>query len=107
MSKPKSIFLCHSVKDKDFVRRLATDLTAGGIKVWVEEAEMHIGDSLIEKIEVAIGQVQCLGAVLSPDSVSSPLVLKEVRIALHREFAGKRLVVIPILYRDCELPIVV
>lgn len=105
MSKPKSIFLCHSVKDKDFVRRLATDLTAGGIKVWVDEAEMHIGDSLIEKIEIAIDQVQYLGAVLSPASVGSPWVLKEVRIALHREFAGKRLVVIPILYRDCELPL--
>jgi len=103
-NKTKSLFLCHSAKDKDFAHRLATDLNARGIGVWIDEAEMRIGDSLIGKIEEAIDQVDCLGVVLSPDSVSSEWVLKEVRIALHTEFAGKRLIVIPLLYRNCELP---
>ena len=45
-----SIFLSHSHVDKPFVRRLASDLIDSGVKVWLDEAEILIGDSLIEKI---------------------------------------------------------
>jgi hypothetical protein len=45
-----SIFLSHNHADKPFVRRLAQDLQAAGARVWLDEAEMLIGDSLIKKI---------------------------------------------------------
>ena len=44
--------MCHTSDDKPFVRRLRKDLLAHGIpKVWVDEAEIDVGDSLIAKIE--------------------------------------------------------
>jgi hypothetical protein len=52
-----SIFLSHSSKDKRFARRLARDLQDRGVKVWIDEAAMLIGDSLITKIEQGIREM--------------------------------------------------
>jgi TIR domain len=44
--------LSHTAADKPFVRQLRTDLLERGVQqVWVDEAEIEIGDSLIKKIE--------------------------------------------------------
>lgn len=99
-----SIFLSHNRKDKKFVRRLANSLTRYGARVWVDEAEMRAGESLVYKIQQAIKQTQYLGVILSPDSVESEWVKKEVEIALNDEIAGERVKVIPILVRTCEIP---
>lgn len=45
----KSIFLSHTYTDKTFVRKLAADLEAHGIRYWLDEAEIKVGESLIEK----------------------------------------------------------
>lgn len=99
-----SIFLAHSSKDNRFARRLANDLKKHGIKAWLDEAEIKVGDSLIEKIERAIHQTEYIGVILSPNSIRSKWVKKEVEIALHEEIQGKKVKVIPILYRDCKVP---
>jgi hypothetical protein len=45
-----SVFLSHNEKDKPFVKKLARDLDSHGVKYWLDEAEINVGDSLIEKI---------------------------------------------------------
>ena len=69
-----SIFLSHNHDDKAFARRLAKDLQQAGIRVWFDEAELKIGDSLIEKIRQGIDEMEYVGVVLSPNSVESPWV---------------------------------
>lgn len=44
-----SIFLSHSSGDKPMVRKIADGLRQQGIRVWIDEAEIHIGESLIQK----------------------------------------------------------
>ena len=39
-----SIFLSHNSKDKPFVRKLAERLKRHGVSVWLDEAELNIGD---------------------------------------------------------------
>jgi hypothetical protein len=99
-----SIFLSHSHADKPFARKLADDLKSHGVRVWLDEAELQIGDSLIEKLEEAIDAVDYLGVVLSPSSVTSKWVKREVAIAFEHEIEGKRVKVLPLLIADCELP---
>ena len=60
-----SIFLSHNSKDKPFVRSLARYLEKAGIKVWVDEAEINVGDSLIQKISNGIENMRYLGVILS------------------------------------------
>jgi hypothetical protein len=102
--KSPSIFLSHCHADKRFARKLARDLTGRGVRVWIDEAEIQLGDSLIEKIQKGIDQMDYLAVVLSPASVSSEWVRREVDIAMHREIRGRRVKVLPLLYKPCNLP---
>jgi hypothetical protein len=100
-----SIFLSHNVKDKRFVRRLGKLLSESGIKVWIDEAEIKVGDSLIRKISEGIKDMEFLGVVLTPNSVCSNWVQKELEIATTMEIQDRKVKVIPILYKDCEIPV--
>ena len=99
-----SIFLSHNRQDKRFVRKLAFSLRRCGASVWFDEAEMKVGDSLIYKIQAGIDSMEYLGVVLSPHSVKSEWVKKEVEVALNHEIAGKRVKVLPILAKTCDVP---
>nr|WP_285860686.1 MULTISPECIES: toll/interleukin-1 receptor domain-containing protein [Paenibacillus] len=46
--------MSHSSKDKFFVRKLAEKLNEYGVKVWIDEAEIKVGDSSIEKISAGV-----------------------------------------------------
>lgn len=98
------IFLSHAHEDRSFVRRLARDLRAGGIRVWVDEAEMGVGDSLLDKITGAISEMDYLGVVVSRHSARSDWVKREVEIALSGEVAGQDVKVLPLLLRGGQLP---
>ena len=99
-----SIFLSHSHKDKSFSKKLANDLSKLEIRVWLDEAEINIGDSLIEKISSGIDEMEYVGAILSKHSVSSEWVKKELDIAMNQEIKNRRVKVLPILIEDCQLP---
>lgn len=99
-----SVFLSHNHNDKSFVRRLAADLSNQGIPYWLDEAEIKVGESLIEKIRAGIDKVDFVAVVLSPDSVASPWVQREVDVAMNQEVLGRRVKVLPLMYRKCDLP---
>lgn len=99
-----SVFLSHNHADKNFVRRLARDLESHGIRYWLDEAEMKIGDSLILKIREGIDSVDYFIVVLSPNSVNAPWVVNELDVAMNLQITGKPIKVLPILLKECELP---
>jgi len=85
-----SVFLSHNHKDKEFVRRLARDLEGHGIRYWLDEAEMTIGDSLIHKIREGIDSVDYFAVVLSKNSVNAPWVVNELDVAMNHQINGKK-----------------
>jgi len=99
-----SIFLSHTWSDKPFVRRLASDLRDAGVSVWIDEAEIQVGDSLIEKIREGFDHVDYVGVVLSPGAIESPWFQKELDVAMNQEIDGRRVKVLPLLHRACDLP---
>ncbi len=99
-----SIFLSHSHADKPFARRLAADLRKAGHAVWIDEAEINIGDSLIEKIREGLDQVDFVAAIITSASVTSKWVTRELDIASNREIEENRVVVLPLLLESVELP---
>jgi hypothetical protein len=103
--KYHSLFMSHTGVDKPFVRRLRDDLLAHGVpRVWVDEAEIQIGDSLIAKIEEGMKVSRYFAVVLSRQSINAPWVKKELDVAMTREIARGEVVVLPLLYEECELP---
>ena len=98
------LFISHSHIDHPFVSKLTHQLVKAGVRVWVDEAEMLPGDSLVEKIGCAISEMRFFGIVLSPQAVGSPWVRKELNVALSTEIADANIVVIPILRAQCDIP---
>ncbi|MCA9112636.1 MAG: toll/interleukin-1 receptor domain-containing protein [Planctomycetaceae bacterium] len=99
-----SIFLSHNHADKAFAKKLAADLRLHGHIVWIDEAEIEVGDSLVQKIRDGIDRVDFLAAIVSQKSLDSEWVKKELDLASNREIDEKRVVVLPLLLEDVELP---
>lgn len=100
----RDIFLCHSHKDKPFVRRLAEDLDGLSISVWYDDWELRPGNSLHMCISDALGWSAYVGVVLSPDSVSSRWCQDELEQALTHEKRTDRNIILPLLYREVLIP---
>jgi hypothetical protein len=98
------VFLSHCWNDKPMARLLAAKLQERGIGAWLDEAEIGLGDSLIEKIRAAIDAVDYVAVLLSEASVKSEWVKREVDVAMNQEIAHRRVKVLPIRLDTCELP---
>lgn len=103
------IFLSHNSFDKDTVEAIGSWLTNKGLSVWIDKWSMSAGDSLIEKVAEGIESSDKLVVFLSPDSVNSNWVKKEVATGLILELAEEKGLgskfVIPALLKTCKIPI--
>src|SRR6266542_44164 len=102
---PPSVFLSHSSRDNTFCERLALDLLEYEVKVWYDEWEIKVGDSLRAKIASGIEQNDYLAVVLSRASVQSPWVQQELNAALDKELTNRKVFVLPVLIEDCDIPV--
>jgi hypothetical protein len=100
----RTVFISYASKDRDFAERLAADLKNSGAGVWFDQWEIKVGDSITQKINEGIRDNDYLAVVLSPDSVASHWVKKELNAAMMKELNSRSVVVLPILYRDCKIP---
>ena len=97
-------FVTYSHEDTDFVERLVSDLESAGLDLVFDKQLMLLGDSLL-KIFEEIGTVEFLLAILSPHSVKSNWVRKELSVAVVREIEEQGFRVIPVFKEQCELPL--
>ena len=99
------VFISYSHQDKDFVDKLAIQLVQKNVHVWVDRWELSVGDSLVDKVQEAVDGASALLVVLSPESIKSEWCKRELSAGLLRELEEKRVVVMPVLLQDCEIPI--
>ena len=86
----------HSPEEDAFTARLVKDLEAAGADVWVDDKGIS-SDDFIEKISEGLEGRQWLVLVMTPHSVASPWVRREVNTALNEHTARRMLGVIPIV----------
>jgi hypothetical protein len=67
--------------------------------VWIDQLDIEPGMPWDREVEDALASCACLLVILSPVSVKSDNVRDEVSFALSKQ---KR--IIPVLYRECEVP---
>ncbi len=99
------IFISYSHADKTFVNKLAAHLVRHNAHVWIDSWELNVGDSLIQRIQQAIQESSALLVVLSKASVQSEWCKKELSAGLVRELEEKKVLVLPVLVEDCDIPI--
>lgn len=97
-------FISHSTRDKPFVRKLAADLVANGVKVWLDEQQILVGDSIPEKIAQGLAESDFFLIVVSANSVNSQWVKKELNNAIVQEIERRKVTVLPIKLDDVEMP---
>jgi len=104
VQKNTQVFISHSGKDADFASRLGEDLANHGFNVWLDAWELRFGDSLWDKIGEGLSDSTFLLIVLSPRSVKSPWVRRELNAGLSLEIERGQKIVIPILFENAPIP---
>jgi hypothetical protein len=99
------VFLCHSSIDRTFTDRLAKALRDDDVPVWYDQWELEVGDSLTGRIEEGITGSAWVAIILSPTSVMSPWVRRELTASLALELASRDISLLPILLQDCDMPL--
>lgn len=99
------IFISYSHQDREFVDQLAMQLVQHGASVWLDRWELDIGDSLLDRIQRAVRGASALIVVMSPHSVASEWCRRELNAGLMRELDERRVIVLPLLLEDCEVPV--
>lgn len=97
---PAEIFLSHSSVDRAFVADLASTLRRHGLPVWYSGTEIVGAQQWHDEIGAALARCDWFVLVLSPDSVESMWVKRELQFALRQNrFDGR---IVPLLRRDCD-----
>jgi hypothetical protein len=104
MSDQVSVFISYAHEDAELARALASSLKKRGCKVWIDEGEMLVGESLIERIATAISEVHFVVALVSEASVNSPWCQKELSLAITGGLGREGVRVLPLQVGDVEMP---
>src|SRR5256885_6244700 len=95
-----SYFLSYSRTDERFALRLAKDLRARGVAMWVDQLDIRPSEHWDRAIERAVSACRGLVVIISPRSVASENVADEISFAID---SGKS--VLPVMIEKCVLPL--
>ena len=104
-SDERVAFISHSSKDKPFVRKLAADLVNTGVRVWIDEQQILVGDSIPEKVAQGLADSDFFLLIVSTNSTQSEWVKRELNGALVHEIERRKVTVLPVRIDDSELPL--
>lgn len=100
-------FICHASEDKPAARLIATALRTKGVLVWLDEWEIRVGDSLVQKINSGLESTSHLILLLSNHSVAKPWVQREFSAALIGQLSHRHVTVLPVRLDDAEPPTII
>jgi TIR domain-containing protein len=98
--RPREIFLSHSSQDSSFVTRLTKVLKSHGIRYWYSATHIEGAKQWHDEIGRALRRCDWFVAVLTPASVNSTWVKRELLYALNEDRYNER--IIPLLRKPCK-----
>ena len=99
-SRPKEIFLSHSSQDRLFVRRLTRVLKENHIRYWYSATHIRGARQWHDEIGKALSRCDWFVVVLTPASVKSTWVKRELLFVLNESRYNERIV--PLLRKPCR-----
>ncbi len=97
---PEEVFLSHSSQDAGFATRLAEVIRRHGVPVWYSPTNITGAQQWHDEIGGALQRCDWFVLVLSPASVESMWVKRELLYALQQQRYEKRIV--PVFYQGCD-----
>lgn len=99
-SRPNEVFLSHSSHDRPFAGVLANVLRQHEVPVWYSDTSIKGAQQWHDEIGYALRRCDWLILVLSPHSVQSTWVKRELVYALeHERFENH---IVPVRYEPCD-----
>jgi len=95
---PDHVFISYSRDDEEFVLKLRADLEELGVPIWLDTGGIRAGETWRGSIVEAIENCAAFLIVLTPKSVASDNVVKELAIA-----DGSKRTIVPLVHQDHEL----
>jgi hypothetical protein len=102
-----SVFISYNHRDEDFAERLALELARHDIKVWKDSWRIGVGDSLIQKVQDGLEGATHFCVIISENSLQSEWVKREITAGLLREIEERKVMILPVIIRDCKLPLLI
>lgn len=102
-AKP-DIFISHSSKDREAALKLATDLNFVGVDVWLDQWELHVGQSLTDGIAAAMEASRYIAILITSNYNKSVWTKTEYKKALAREQKEGRTVMLPLIVGEADVP---
>jgi TIR domain len=94
------VFISSVPKDGEFARSLSSQLSKRGLRVWLADDQIFPGDNIWSQIGEALETSQAMVVLLSPDSVSSENLRREIEFALgNPNYEGR---VFPVVVRPTK-----
>lgn len=104
MREKIQVFLSYSAKDRKFVEILAQTLEQNGCSTFYD-AKVRIGEDWRDVLGRARQEARFIVSVMSTDYFASFQAEQEWRFALDREKEEQRVVLLPVMYRLCDVPL--
>jgi hypothetical protein len=98
--RPNEAFLSHSSVDQDFVTALSEVMQRHGIPFWYSKANILGAQQWHDEIGAALNRCDWFLLILSPNSVQSMWVKRELLFALQQNRFADRIV--PVLHQPCD-----
>src|SRR5260370_14323166 len=96
--------MLHASENKAIASQLASFIQTHGAEVWLDQWEIKVGDSIVQKINDGLSSASHLAILLSRDSVTKPWVTKELSSALMRQLSDRSTRVLPVRLDDSPIP---
>ena len=97
---PREVFLSHAAGDRDAATRVANMLRRHGIPVWYSVSDIRGAQQWHDEIGSALRRCDWFLLLLSPGSVESMWVKRELLFALQQNHLQKK--IIPAILAPCE-----
>lgn len=91
------IFISHSHKDKEIVRRLTNDLRKYDLDVWLDEDLISPGDQWADKINESLDKSDVVLVIMSNNTAESRFQNSEIAFAIASQRKNPSKLVIPVL----------
>jgi TIR domain len=90
------VFISHRGSDADVARRLAEEIKRLGYNVWLDEWEILLGDSVVERINAGLENAKYVIVCYSDAGVLSNWMSREWMSALARKLEGHSIQLLPV-----------
>ncbi|HTU44658.1 MAG TPA: toll/interleukin-1 receptor domain-containing protein [Bryobacteraceae bacterium] len=99
--RPVEVFISYSSKNLNFAARLVDVLGTYGVRSFLSRRSIRGAQEWHDEIGAALKRCDWFLVILSPDSVRSKWIRRELTYALRADRYNDR--IIPVLYKTCDV----